>query len=102
MSIDEVNDKTESVINRVTVYRVINCFAENGIIEKVHHNSNLVKVVLSPEHKDSHEHIVTCRICGDSYTTHICVEPGWKKNLERLGFKNVSHNLSFNGICSNH
>jgi len=102
LSIDEITSKLSHGFDRVTTYRIINSFTEKGLLEKVNHISNNLKVVVSPRLKKKHQHLVTCRLCGSTYTANICVQPGWQEKIARMGFKDVSHNLSFTGICANH
>ena len=103
MSIDELLSHLDDDFDRVTVYRIVECFTEKGLLEKVHHVSNSVKVVLSPNFiKGKHQHLVTCRICGSTYKASICLQPGWQDKLKGLGFKELSHNLTFSGVCANH
>ncbi len=102
MSIDELVEHLPEGFDRVTAYRIVNSFAEKGLLEKINHLSNTLKVILSPSLRKKHMHLVTCRLCGSTYTANICVQPGWREKLARLGFSNVSHNLSFTGVCGNH
>ena len=102
MSIDELVELLPKGFDRVTAYRIVNSFAEKGLLEKINHLSNTLKVILSPRLREKHQHLVTCRLCGSTYTANICVQPGWREKLTRLGFTNVSHNLSFTGVCADH
>ncbi len=102
LSIDEILEKLPEGFDRVTAYRVIHDFADHGIIEKLNHLSSHLKVLLSPKLKKNHHHIVTCRICGNTVTANICVQAGWQEKLSHLGFKDLSHHLSFSGVCSQH
>ena len=102
LSIDELVECMDSGFDRVTAYRIVNCFTERGLAERVTHLSNIVRYTLAPSLAKKHEHLVTCRVCGSTLTAKICVQSGWQDKLARLGFKDVSHNLSFTGICSHH
>lgn len=102
LSIDELVELLPEGFDRVTAYRIVNSFAEKGMLEKVNHLSNNLKVILAPSLKKQHQHLVTCRLCGSTFTANICVQPGWREKLANLGFSDVSHNLSFSGICANH
>ena len=102
LSVDELVDELPRGFDRVTAYRIVNTLAEKGLVEKVNHLSNNLKVLLSPSLNKRHEHLITCRICGTSSTAKVCVEPKWQDKLSRLGFSNVSHNLSFTGVCEKH
>lgn len=102
LSIDEITAELSDGFDRVTTYRIINSFTEKGLVEKVNHLSNNLKVTLSPRLKNKHLHLVTCRVCGSTFTANICVQAGWKKKIEKMGFKDISHSLSFTGVCSAH
>ena len=102
LSIDELLTLLPANFDRVTAYRIINCFADKGLVEKINYMSNNLKVVVSPRLRKTHKHIVTCRICGSTFTAGVCVQADWREKLSGLGFTDVSHNLSFSGICSNH
>lgn len=102
MSINDLVDHLPDGFDKVTAYRIINSFTEKGLLEKINHLTNNLKVILSPSLMEGHRHIITCRVCGTTYTADICVEPGWREQLSELGFKEVSHNLSFTGVCAKH
>lgn len=102
MTIDELVDQLGEGFDRVTAYRIVNCLSENGIAEKVSHLSNTVKVTLSPSLQSHHEHLVTCRLCGSVSTVQVCVQSDWQDKLSHLGFKDISHSLSFTGVCAKH
>lgn len=102
LSIDDLVSMLSDGFDRVTAYRIVNSFANKGLVEKVNHLTNNLKVILAPSLKKKHQHIVTCRVCGSTYTAKICVQPGWRDQLARLGFTDVSHNLSFSGVCGAH
>lgn len=102
MTIDQLVERLPKNFDRVTAYRIVNTFAENGLVEKNSQMSNTMKVMLAPDLIKRHKHLVTCRICGSAYTVNICVQAGWRQKLSRLGFTNISHNLSFSGVCANH
>ena len=102
LSIDDLVDLLPDDFDRVTAYRIINSFAEKGLLEKVNHLSNTLKVILAPRLTNKHQHLVTCRLCGSTLTSNVCVESDWQEKLAALGFTDVSHNLSFTGVCADH
>ena len=102
MSVDELLVSLPSGFDRVTAYRIVNCLADKGIVEKTGHFSNTLKFILSPSVQQKHEHLVTCRVCGLTTIVRTCVQSGWRNKLDHLGFTDVSHNLSFTGVCAAH
>ena len=102
MSVDELVNCLQDNFDRVTAYRILNCFADAGLAERVTHHSNTLRFTLAPNQTNKHQHLITCRLCGSTMTARICVQPSWQEKLARLGFTDVSHNLSFTGICSEH
>ena len=101
-SIDEIVSRLKVDFDRVTAYRIIEAFSEKGILQKVSLFSNIIKVIISPKINDSHKHLISCRFCGITFTTSACVQEGWRDKISKLGFKDISHNLTFSGVCQNH
>ena len=92
-SIDELVANLAGNFDRVTAYRIINVFSKKGLLEKINHIDNSLKVILSPKVKHSHRHLVTCRICGDTVVANVCVQNNWQQKISNLGFKDISLSL---------
>ncbi len=89
--------------DRVTIYRTLNSFIENGIIHKVSDNSNIAKFALCNHdacehtHEDNHVHF-KCLKCEQIECLHQLVVPQFKlpKN-----YSIASANLLIEGTCAN-
>ncbi len=88
----------DSKISRGTVYRNLNLLSEQGIIRKI-------QIPNAPDHFDSymHEHChFHCRVCNRLSDIDMAVDEQFKKveeGLNRQGFKAVTHDIVFHGIC---
>jgi hypothetical protein len=47
----------------------------------------------------SHEHHLECRSCHGRFRLPGCELSDTERNLERLGFREVTHDLTFKGVC---
>jgi len=92
-------DKKEITTDNATVFRIVNMFAEKGLIKKVELHEGKFRYELSskPEH-----HHLTCQKCGTIQDISDCNIEALESDIEkRKGFKVTSHALEFFGICSN-
>jgi len=84
-------------INLSTVYRALNALTDADI---------LIKQILSDGNSvfqlktDSHQHILTCKMCGKSTYVNICPLDNITEDISKLtGYEITGHNLEFIGIC---
>lgn len=94
-------------IDTVSIYRILDCLEQNGLIHRVLASGKVIRCVLENEeecqlHQHYHcHHLLICQKCGEIKETH-CPEAlnftKAKMNLEN--FKITGHNLEFFGYCS--
>ncbi len=88
--------------DRVTIYRTLKTFLENGILHKVLDNDGVVKYAicathecLHEEHSHSHVHF-KCNFCGQTNCLNDIIIP----NIQLPnGYKFRETNVLINGIC---
>lgn len=96
-----IEEKFNDQIDRVTLYRLLNSFEENGIIHKVINQNNesfYAKCsACNHSHKDDHMHF-HCSECEKIY----CLEDISIENIQIPdGFKTKSLTLDVYGVCKN-
>lgn len=95
-------EKAITVCDRVTIYRTLTAFLENGILHKVLEDAGAMRYALCKtqhcsEHTHHHDHVhFKCEDCGDT----TCVEEV-KILVPTLpsGFKVKESNLLIQGVC---
>lgn len=90
----------EKGIDRSSVYRTLNLFAELGILEKVLFRDGVNRVELSSEFGGSHHHHLVCQECGEIIEFEEC----GIENLQRIAeikhsFDVETHHMEFYGTC---
>tara|TARA_B100001115_G_C15654137_1_gene315275 strand:+ start:181 stop:615 length:435 start_codon:yes stop_codon:yes gene_type:complete len=72
LSIDEIVNNISYKVDKVSVYRALNAFEENGLIHKVPDKNNLMRYALcqsecsSTKHSHNHAHLL-CNKCNTTY-----------------------------------
>ena len=72
LSIDEIINNISYKVDKVSVYRALNAFEENGLIHKVPDKDNLMRYALcqsecsSTKHSHNHAHLL-CNKCNTTY-----------------------------------
>jgi Fur family ferric uptake transcriptional regulator len=101
LSIAEISKRLSKVADQATVYRSLEAFAKEGIVQKVDFQDShtYYELVLGCAH---HHHVV-CQNCGTIEDVEICDVKG----LEATALKQVkkfkaikSHSLEFFGTCT--
>jgi Fur family transcriptional regulator, ferric uptake regulator len=99
----DIELKSGTEFDRVTIYRTLQTFVEKGIIHTIPTTDNSVKYALCKEncvaghHHDDHVHFM-CDSCGTTYCLDEIIVP--KINLP-IGFIPVQTDLVVSGICNN-
>jgi len=102
LSHSDIEDQLSEKFDRVTIYRTLNTFINNGVIHRVADGSGVIKYALCDSekcdveiHRDEHIHF-KCRVCGHTF----CIiadnldSPGLPK-----GYILDSFSISVEGIC---
>src|SRR5690554_84338 len=103
ISIQDIEDDLES-FDRITLYRTIKSFTNNGVIHEIVMPGDVKKLALCDgvcDHDNGlheHDHIhFQCRICEEVY----CVEIEELPQLEVPGFIIEEQEIQAKGICEN-
>lgn len=82
-----------------TVFRTMTQFKEKGLVRELNIGEDFYRYeFIHPEH-DHHHHHVRCRVCGDIQALKECDLSIFEKDLKKLGFTELQHNLEFVGTC---
>jgi len=83
--------------DQATIYRCLNQFLENKLVETSHLQKDLVHFEFNdPEH---HHHHIVCKICNEIESFQDCFLEKIENNLLTKGYTQVQHKLEFFGIC---
>lgn len=84
-------------VDRVTVYRTLDCFVELGLVSKTQFQDKIAKYELFSE--GHHHHHLVCNNCGS--VEDVCInEDSLLNQVSReTDFKIKSHSLEFFGVC---
>ena len=83
----------KSNIDKSTVYRILEVLLKENVIEKNLNYNNQVYYSIVEEHV----HYIKCIKCHKRKKIDICPIP----NLEKTGFKIISHKIEIDGTCAN-
>lgn len=93
LTISALAKNTDS--NEVSVYRNIELFAKENIVEAIHTNDSLPRYALA----HGHHHHIACNNC--SFVAHIPCEQQMTKP-EHEAFAQISnHEVTYYGLCKN-
>lgn len=96
-TIRELQERLNRSGNITTFYRATEALVENGLVVTCDFGDGSLRYEMAQE-KDHHHHIV-CTSCGRWQRIPICIGDQATQELEKTGFKEVSHKLEFFGIC---
>jgi Fe2+ or Zn2+ uptake regulation protein len=82
----------------VTIYRSLHQFEEIKIVQKSFFSENSAQYCLN-DLDDHHHHHFLCKKCRKITEIDSCLLESQLKNLEKKGFREISHRLEFFGIC---
>lgn len=92
-TIKDIQDRCLNDMDNSTIYRILELFLEKNIITK-NIDDNIVYYSIN---KHEHKHYIYCIKCHKKKMIEICPI----SNIEKTGYKLVSHQIKINGICSN-
>jgi Fur family ferric uptake transcriptional regulator len=84
-------------LDRVTVYRCLTAFEAIRLVRRCEFGDGVSRYEFSMG--ENHHHHVVCRKCRQTQTIDECFSKELVRQVERLGFSEVSHTLEFFGIC---
>ncbi len=95
--LDILNKLPKNCCDQATIYRCLNQFIENHLVETIHLQKDLVHFEFNaPDH---HQHHIVCKICNKIDSFQDCILEKIENNLIKKGYKEVRHKLEFFGIC---
>ena len=98
----DIEKNTSAAFDRVTVYRTLQTFVENGIIHLIPTTDNSIKYALckndceAGHHHDNHVHFI-CSVCNKTICLDDVMVPSVK--LPR-GFSPSHAEMVVNGVCN--
>ena len=111
LSAYEIKDALDAVgekIDTVSVYRILECLDEQGLIHRLMSSGKVKKCLLEAEthcqlHQKEHcHHLLICQQCDRIEETHCIGISAMVKKLEKqISFQIQSHHLEFTGLCQN-
>jgi Fur family ferric uptake transcriptional regulator len=87
----------------VTTYRCLAKFVEAGVLVTCDFGAvgdRTVRYELAPVALSHHHHHIICTACHRVDPVRSCSLGAQNKELQRLGYKGISHKLEFFGICA--
>lgn len=96
-TIDALLRVTHERVNRVTLYRMLEQFADAGLVERVVHPDGIRRY----EFQEEHHHHITCTRCGLRSRVSVSERALLSKALQGApSFSRVtSHTLELYGVC---
>jgi len=87
--------------DQASVYRTLASFEKIGIIKKssFYNDASRYKLDESFGEKASHEHYFKCNKCSSIEAFSDCFISKKEKELEKNGYRNLSHHLEITGFC---
>ena len=102
LTIEEIKRKLETSKDKVTIYRALDAFEQNGLIHRVPDRNNLTRYAAchstcnEVQHTNNHAHFI-CIICNETY----CIEEVEAPKIDNIGgFTITSSKLTLEGVCS--
>lgn len=85
-------------INLSTIYRTLNLFEENAIVDKSIRSDKKAYYTLK---KKGHEHYIVCKKCNKTVELQNCpLEILYKNNILEKDFEITNHTIEIEGICA--
>jgi len=93
-------DRSGTPVDTVSVYRILSCLEENGIVHKIHTSGGYVKCHLHPD-ADACHHYLLCRACGRVEEIPCSGLEAIERDIrEAAGFRVEAHNIELTGVCA--
>lgn len=94
----EVINKDNIEINISTIYRTLESFEENSLINKI--NLGQGAAIYSIK-KDDHSHKIECDICHNEYDIPCPITAIEELLKQQSGFTITEHKIELTGVCNN-
>lgn len=91
-------------VDRVTIYRILDCFVHHNIIHKVISEQSVQLFALSQHsndetHSGQHAHLI-CNSCDSVECIDLPLEIGTAQVIQKIGHSISSINITLHGLCS--
>ncbi len=97
-SADEIFKKLpEKMCDLATVFRTLKQFKEKNLINPVKFDEDFTRYEFNDPHH--HHHHIICTQCQKMQTIEDCFLEQFEKKLQKMGFREISHSLEFQGVC---
>ncbi|HMS63997.1 MAG TPA: Fur family transcriptional regulator [Ignavibacteria bacterium] len=98
LTISEIHKKIKKKkIDLATVYRTINLFAEQNIVNEIDFKDEFKRYELIYDRH--HHHHIVCKKCKTVENVETCMLEELEKFLNKKGYTEISHSLEFFGVC---
>jgi Fur family ferric uptake transcriptional regulator len=91
--------QNRTTVDKVTVYRTLDCFVDLGIVAKTQFRDKTAKYELL--NQDNHHHHLVCDNCGSVRDIALNEQALIKQVSQGSDFQVKSHSLEFFGLCAN-
>jgi len=100
-SAEDLHAKLKEVsIDLATVYRSLLLFADMGLIQSVDFLDGTLRYEYLPQKNSHHHHHIICTQCKKVEPIEMCLVQEQEKQIQKMGYSNVSHKLVFFGDCT--
>jgi Fur family ferric uptake transcriptional regulator len=92
----------KGAVDWTTVYRTLLTFSESGLVTHTTLVDGAVRYEYQHQaehHPGHHHHHVSCKKCGMIESIDACEVEKIQKQVEKMGYRDLTHRLEFTGIC---
>ncbi len=83
----------------VTIYRTLHQFEKIKVVEKSFFSENTAQYCINDLNDHQHHHHFLCKMCQKITEINSCLLEDQLSQLEKKGFRDISHRLEFFGVC---
>ena len=96
-----IHEKLEGTCNLVTVYRSLKMLESMNLVKRFDFGDNTARFELICCNDKAHHHHLICNDCRTVVEIEECFDPKMESRIaQKHGFRNVTHQLEFFGLCS--
>ncbi len=97
LSVEELLARSSGRFDLVTVYRNMDVFVENGIVDRIILENG--KALFSLADTTDHAHHIVCRECHKAERINFCMGGELERYASSRGFSELSHTIEVFGLC---
>ena len=96
-----IHEKLTKSCDLVTVYRSLKMLESMNLVKRFDFGDNTARYELICSDDHGHHHHLICKECRTVVEIEECFDPKLESRIaKKHGFKNVTHQLEFFGLCS--